>query len=146
MGPTEGCGSPWDRAHRGQRDLAVVFGGIRVVTTRQQRCHCDYEAATLSLRPSACGGGRFACEARGRPCRGARAKCKLWVYLNHQEASRKERQRPRSLRDLLAIIPPPPFVPPPPCNSYALVQATVGVGTVLIWYLILIRYKCSAAA
>ena len=35
---------------------------------------------------------------------------------------------------------------PPPCNSYALVQATVGVGTVLIWYLILIRYKCSAAA
>ena len=36
--------------------------------------------------------------------------------------------------------------PPPPCNSYALVIATVGVGTVLIWYLILIRYKCSAAA
>ena len=36
--------------------------------------------------------------------------------------------------------------PPPPCNSYALVQATVGVGTVLIWYLILIRYKCSATA
>ena len=25
------------------------------------------------------------------------------------------------------------------------VQATVGVGTALIWYLILIRYKCSAA-
>ena len=24
----------------------------------------------------------------------------------------------------------------PPCNSYALVQATAGVGTVLIWYLI----------
>ena len=40
-----------------------------------------------------------------------------------------------------------PFVPPPPpCNSYALVIATVGVGTVLIWYLILIRCKCSAAA
>ena len=37
-------------------------------------------------------------------------------------------------------------VPPPPCNSYALVIATVGVGTVLIWYLILIQYKCSAAA
>ena len=36
--------------------------------------------------------------------------------------------------------------PPPPCNSYTLVIATVGVGTVLIWYLILIRYKCSAAA
>ena len=32
-------------------------------------------------------------------------------------------------------------VPPPPCNSHALVQATVGVGTVLIWYLILIRYQ-----
>ena len=31
--------------------------------------------------------------------------------------------------------------PPPPCLSYALVQATVGVGTVLIWYLILIRYQ-----
>ena len=29
----------------------------------------------------------------------------------------------------------------PPCNSHALVQATVGVGTVLIWYLILIRYQ-----
>ena len=28
-----------------------------------------------------------------------------------------------------------------PCLSYALVQATVGVGTVLIWYLILIRYQ-----
>ena len=28
--------------------------------------------------------------------------------------------------------------PPPPCISYALVQATVGVGTVLIWDLILI--------
>ena len=27
-------------------------------------------------------------------------------------------------------------VPPPPCISYALVQATAGVGTVLIWYLI----------
>ena len=36
--------------------------------------------------------------------------------------------------------------PQPLCNSYALVQATVGIGTVLIWYLILIRYKCSAAA
>ena len=32
-------------------------------------------------------------------------------------------------------------LPPPPCLSYALVQATVGVGTVLIWYLILIRYQ-----
>ena len=32
-----------------------------------------------------------------------------------------------------------PDSPPPPCFSYALVQATVGVGTVLIWYLILIR-------
>ena len=31
--------------------------------------------------------------------------------------------------------------PPPPCLSYALVQATAGVGTVLIWYLILIRYQ-----
>ena len=29
---------------------------------------------------------------------------------------------------------------PPPCISYALVQATVGVGTVLLWDLILIRY------
>ena len=26
--------------------------------------------------------------------------------------------------------------PPPPCISYALVQATVGVGTVIIWYVI----------
>ena len=25
-------------------------------------------------------------------------------------------------------------IPPPPCISYALVQATVGVGTILIWY------------
>ena len=32
-------------------------------------------------------------------------------------------------------------VPPRPCNSHALVQATVGVGTVLIWYLILIQYQ-----
>ena len=31
--------------------------------------------------------------------------------------------------------------PPPPCISYALVQATVGVGTVIIWYLILFRYQ-----
>ena len=31
--------------------------------------------------------------------------------------------------------------PPPPCISDALVQATVGVGTVLIWDLILIRYQ-----
>ena len=31
--------------------------------------------------------------------------------------------------------------PPPPCISYTLVQATVGVGTVLIWDLILIRYQ-----
>ena len=31
--------------------------------------------------------------------------------------------------------------PPPPCISYALVQATIGVGTVLIWYLILLRYQ-----
>ena len=34
--------------------------------------------------------------------------------------------------------------PPPLCNSHSLVQATGGVGTVLIWYLILIRYKCNA--
>jgi len=33
------------------------------------------------------------------------------------------------------------LTPPPLCNSHALVQATVGVGTVLIWYLILIRYQ-----
>ena len=26
--------------------------------------------------------------------------------------------------------------PPPPCKSYALVQATAVIGTVLIWYLI----------
>ena len=31
--------------------------------------------------------------------------------------------------------------PPPPCISYALVQATVGIGAVLIWYLILIWYQ-----
>ena len=31
--------------------------------------------------------------------------------------------------------------PPPPCVSYALVQATSGMGTVLVWYLILIRYQ-----
>ena len=29
--------------------------------------------------------------------------------------------------------------PHPPCNSHVLVQATVGVGTVLMWYLILIQ-------
>ena len=32
-------------------------------------------------------------------------------------------------------------IPPPPRISYALVQATVGVGTVLIWYLIFIWYQ-----
>ena len=31
--------------------------------------------------------------------------------------------------------------PPPPCISYALVQATVGVGTVIIVSVILIAYK-----
>ena len=31
--------------------------------------------------------------------------------------------------------------PPLPCISYALVQATVGVGTVIIVYVILITYK-----
>ena len=31
--------------------------------------------------------------------------------------------------------------PPPPCISYALVQATVGVGTVIIVYVILITYE-----
>ena len=35
----------------------------------------------------------------------------------------------------------PLVLPPPPCISYALVQATVGVGTVLIWDLISIRYQ-----
>ena len=33
------------------------------------------------------------------------------------------------------------ILPPPLCISYALVQATIGVGNVLIWYLILIRYQ-----
>ena len=32
-------------------------------------------------------------------------------------------------------------LPPPLCNSYALVIATVGGGTVLIWYPVLIRYQ-----
>ena len=36
---------------------------------------------------------------------------------------------------------PPKFLPPPPCISYALVQATVGVGTVIIVYVILIMYE-----
>ena len=37
---------------------------------------------------------------------------------------------------------PLPHAPPPaPCISYALVQATVGVGTVLLWYRILIQYQ-----
>ena len=31
--------------------------------------------------------------------------------------------------------------PPPPCISYAVVQATVGVGTVIIVYVILIVYE-----
>ena len=35
--------------------------------------------------------------------------------------------------------------PPPACKSYALVQATAGVGTVLIWNLICFATKCSAA-
>ena len=34
-----------------------------------------------------------------------------------------------------------PHYPPPPCISYALVQATVGVGTVIIVYVILITYE-----
>ena len=37
------------------------------------------------------------------------------------------------------------FPPPPLCKSHALVQATAGVGTILIWCLSLMRYKCSAA-
>ena len=32
------------------------------------------------------------------------------------------------------------WYPPPPCISYARVQATVGVGTVIIVYVILIAY------
>ena len=39
------------------------------------------------------------------------------------------------------ILGPSPIRSPPPCISYALVQATVGVGTILIWYLILIRHQ-----
>ena len=39
----------------------------------------------------------------------------------------------------------PFLVPPPPCTSYALVQATVGVGTVIILYVIELRTKCSVA-
>ena len=49
--------------------------------------------------------------------------------------------RPQLVWEECVQVPPPPL-----CNGYALVIATVGVGTVLIWYLILIRYKCSAAA
>ena len=41
-----------------------------------------------------------------------------------------------SIDKFLGSTPPPPL-----CNSYTLVQATVSVGTVLIWYLILIRYQ-----
>ena len=33
------------------------------------------------------------------------------------------------------------YPPPPPCISYALVQGTVGVGTVIIVYVILIAYE-----
>ena len=33
------------------------------------------------------------------------------------------------------------YPPPPPCNSHALVQAAVRVGTAFIWYVILIRYQ-----
>ena len=34
-----------------------------------------------------------------------------------------------------------PMYPPPPCISYALVQATVGVGTAIIVCVILITYE-----
>ena len=43
------------------------------------------------------------------------------------------------------LVPSAYGVPPPLCNSHALVEAKVGVRTVLIWYLSLIRYhmQCS---
>ena len=50
----------------------------------------------------------------------------------------------QGVRCILRTVRPPlptKIVPPPSCISYALVQATVGVGTVLIWDLILIRYQ-----
>ena len=37
----------------------------------------------------------------------------------------------------------PEYPPPPLCSGHALVQATVGVGTVLIWDLIQFGTKCS---
>ena len=65
----------------------------------------------------------FKAHALGMPCTQCARSVKFWMPANTR------------------TLPPPPL-----CNSYALVIATVSVGTVLIWYLILIRYKCSAAA
>ena len=43
----------------------------------------------------------------------------------------------RTYDGLWLWVPHHRITPPPPlCNSYALVQATAGVGTVFIWYLI----------
>ena len=41
----------------------------------------------------------------------------------------------------VAYVNPLLVYPPPPCISYVLVQTTVGVGTVIIVYVILITYE-----
>ena len=49
------------------------------------------------------------------------------------------------LRRLSCHVHPQTLTPPPPRISYALVQATVGIGTVIIVHVIYLRTKCSAA-
>ena len=68
--------------------------------------------------------------------------CGLLVCLCEGSSTLGKRPKPLELCAHGAATPPYSFYPPPPpCISYALVEATVGVGTVLIWYRILIQYQ-----
>ena len=109
-----------------------------------------------------CAGQHFMCVATGPPIRGdpisqSQAHIPLPPALNPKQPANdqcvdiiwaKAAKAARAVWGLAHVFNNKLFFtrdimvpPPPPCISYALVQATVGVGTVLIWDLILIRYQ-----
>ena len=69
---------------------------------------------------------------RGSSCKGCDMRAmKFHVCCTRQECYEKD------IRWVMVMGASSSHYPPPPlCNSYALVQATAGVGTVFIWYLI----------
>ena len=95
-------------------------------------------------------------DSRTRAMTSRQHAVQVWFALREQQGTTICEQRTMDLSRtesvwqgvrIVLVISKPNIIPPPPslCIGYGLVQATAGVGTVLIWDLIQVGTECSAA-